>query len=59
MFGPKAYEEIIKFVRECKNHIPSVTVSIVGMRDVNVDECKKIADELGVGFRVREYNEVG
>lgn len=59
MFGSKTYEEIIKFIRECKIHIPSVTASIVGIRDVNVDECKKIADELGVKFRVREHNEVG
>ena len=58
-FGVKSYEEVKKFAKECKACIPSVTLTVVGLKDIDIVECKKIADELGVNFRVREYNEVG
>ena len=58
-FGVKSYEEVKKFAKECKACIPSITLTVVGLKDIDIVECKKIADELGVNFRVREYNEVG
>ena len=58
-FGVKSYEEVKKFAKECKAYIPSVTMTVVGLKDIDIAECKKIADESGVNFRIREYNEVG
>lgn len=58
-FGEKAYTSLITFIKEAKQAIPDVVVSIVGYPGVNVERCKNLADELGVSFRLRVYNEVG
>ena len=50
-----AYGSLIGFIRECKERIGAVTVSIVGGYQSPEDEekCRLIAEELGVRFRVR------
>jgi TatD DNase family protein len=58
-FGEKAYTALILFIKEAKKTIPDVVVSVVGYPGVNVELCKKLADELGVSFRLRRYDEVG
>ncbi len=58
-FGPLAYEAVKDFIREAKKYIPEVTATVVSAPGVDVEACRRIADELGVKFRVREYNVVG
>ena len=58
-FDGNAYPSLISFIKKAKDNIPDVMVSIVGMPKIDVEACRKIADELGVRFRVREYNNVG
>ncbi len=58
-FGEKAYTALISFIKEAKQAIPNVVVSVVGYPGVNVERCKNLADELGVNFRLRKYDEVG
>jgi TatD DNase family protein len=58
-FDGKAYPSLISFIKKAKDNIPDVMVSIVGMPEIDVEACRKIAEELGVRFRVREYNNVG
>ncbi len=58
-FGIGTYEAVKEFIREAKKHIPDVTATVVALPEVDIDACRKIADELGVMFRVREYNIVG
>jgi TatD DNase family protein len=58
-FGVKTYEAVKDFIREAKKYIPEVTVSVVSLPEVDIEACRKIADGLGVKFRVREYNIVG
>ena len=50
-----AYDSLMDFIRECKEKIGAVTVSIVGGYQPPEDEekCRLIAEELGVRFRVR------
>ena len=50
-----AYGSLIGFIRECKEKIGAVTVSIVGGYQSPEDEerCRQIAEALGVRFRVR------
>lgn len=53
------YPALISFIKKARDYIPDVMISIVGMPGIDVEACRKIADELGVRFRVREYNNVG
>jgi len=56
-FGEDAFDGIIEFAGECKKYIPHVELTVVGMPDIDLKAAKKIADGLGVSFRVRTYYE--
>ena len=59
-FGDNAYPAILFFIREAKKHIPKVIASAVSVPGLDIEACRKVAeDDLGVRFRVREYNTVG
>ena len=58
-FGIVTYEAVKEFIREAKKYIPDVTATVVSLPEVDIDACRKIAEELGAKFRVREYNVVG
>jgi TatD DNase family protein len=58
-FGIGTYDAVKEFIREAVNHIPDVTATVVTLPEVDVEACRKIAEELGAKFRVREYNVVG
>jgi TatD DNase family protein len=58
-FGIETYEAVKDFIREAKKYIPDVTATVVSAPEVDVEACRKIVEELGVKFRVREYNVVG
>ncbi len=55
MGGEKAYAAILDFIRESKESIPSVAVSIVGgtISASAVRECESMAESMGVKFRIR------
>jgi TatD DNase family protein len=58
--GEAAYEAVKDFIRDARRHVPSVTASVVALPNLDVEACRRIAeDELGVAFRVRPFNEVG
>jgi len=54
-----AYNEVIRFIKQAKDSIPDVQVTVVELEGVNVEKCRKIAESLGVKFRVRKFNVVG
>lgn len=59
-FGDNAYPAILYFLREAKKYITKVVASVVAVPDLDVEACRRVAeDEIGVAFRVREYNTVG
>ncbi|MFQ5963398.1 MAG: TatD family hydrolase [Candidatus Scalinduaceae bacterium] len=58
-FNGKAYTSLLSFIKEAKTFIPDVMVSVVDMPEIDIEGCRKIAEKLGVRFRVREYNNVG
>ena len=56
-FGEDAFDAIIEFARECKKYIPEVELTVVGISQIDEKAAKKIADDLGISFRVRTYYE--
>jgi TatD DNase family protein len=58
-FGVQGYQAVKDFLSEARKHIPSVTASAVAIPGIDMEACRRVAKELGVGFREREYNEVG
>jgi len=58
-FGEEGFAAIKVFLAEAKKHIPSVTATAVTLPGLDIDACRRIAEEIGVAFRAREYNELG
>jgi len=59
-YGESAYNAIKDFIRDAKSWIPEVIATVVAMPGIDVEACRTIAEkELGVKFRVRDYNQVG
>lgn len=59
-YGRKAYRAVKEFIKEAKKYIPEVTATVVALPDLDIEACRKVVEEeLGVRFRVREYNVVG
>ena len=58
-FGEESYTAVKTFLTEAKKYIPTVTASAVALPGLDIDACRQVADELGVAFRARAYNEVG
>ena len=59
-FGDRAFPAIVYFLREARKFIPKVVATVVAVPGLDVEACRRLAEEeIGVGFRVREYNEVG
>lgn len=58
-FGEAAYEGLLNFASLAKNYVPEVILSVVDvvMPPDEIEECRRIAENCGVSFRVREYIE--
>jgi TatD DNase family protein len=54
-----SFNEVIEFIREAKKFIPQVQVTVVALQGVDIERCRKIADDLKVGFRLRKLDVVG
>jgi len=53
-YGEKAFDSMLEFARKCAKHM-TVELSVVRVPGVDIDSCRRIAEAMGVGFRVREY----
>jgi TatD DNase family protein len=56
---PHAFEGVVDFIREARKYIPNVQATVVTLPGVDIEKCRKIAEDLGVGFRVRKLDVVG
>ena len=54
--GPKAYDALLAFARDCVRHISKVTLTVVDLiPPQEIEACAAIARELGASFKVRSY----
>ncbi|HEY4716743.1 MAG TPA: YchF/TatD family DNA exonuclease [bacterium] len=58
-YGEQAFHAVLEFIRQSKDYIPEVIATVVALPHLNVEECRKIADTIGVKFRIREHNSIG
>jgi TatD DNase family protein len=58
-FAEEGYQAVKDFLQRAKEYIPEVIASAVTYPGVDIAACRQVAEQLGVEFRVREYQEVG
>jgi TatD DNase family protein len=54
-----AFEGVIEFIKESKKFIPHVNITVVDIPEIDIERCKRLADELGVKLKIRRFNVVG
>ncbi len=54
-FGPEAFRGVVDFVKACVGRIPRVLLTAVDIPNLELEAVRNLARELGVEFRVREY----
>jgi len=54
-----AYPAVLAFLRSARDRNPEVTATLVSVPGLDVEACRRVAEDLRVSFRVRTYNEVG
>ena len=58
-FGEAGFDGVCQFLKEATAYIPDVTATAVTVPGVDIESCRRLAESLGVKFRIREYAEVG
>ena len=57
-YGEDGFYAMLDFAKAAKAHVPIVILSVVDVIGSDaVEKCRKIAEDIGVTFRVREYSE--
>ena len=56
-FGETAFDAILDFAAEVKHYVPKVLFTVVdaALSPSEIEECRKIADRVGIPLRVRTY----
>lgn len=57
--GSEAYNAMIEFIKGCKAAGIETVASAVDLPDLDVNACRKLASELDVEFRLRNYSDNG
>lgn len=55
-FGEKSFDAMLKFAKECKEYGTPVKLTVVDViSKEDIEDCKKLCEEIGIPLRVREY----
>jgi len=55
-----AFLALLDFARRAREFVPQVTLTAIdGLKGVDISACRALAEQLGVGFRRRELDQVG
>lgn len=55
-FGPDTFDKVKEFVCQARKYIPWVEITFLNLPGLEESKCKEIAHQLGVNYRLREYN---
>ena len=57
-FGEDGFYEMLDFAKKAKEYVPHVVMSVVDViGPEEIEACRKVAESIGVEYRVREYSE--
>ena len=57
-FGEDGFYEMLDFAKKAKKYVPHVVLSVVDVIDeAEIEACRRVAEDIGVEYRVREYSE--
>ncbi len=57
-YGEEGFYEMLRFARAAKKYVPEVILSVVDVIGEDaIEKCRKIAEDIGVKYRVREFSE--
>ena len=57
-YGEEGFYEMLDFAKKASKYVDEVVLSVVDViGKEEIEACRKIAEETGVEFRVREYSE--
>ncbi len=60
IFGKAAFDALIRYAVDCKKYVKKVVFSIVDViPPEDIEQCRRIAEENGIAFRVRKYIDNG
>jgi len=54
-----AFREVVSFIRQAKDYIPSVQATVVETEGVDIEKCRKLTEAWGIPLRVRTLDLVG
>jgi len=54
-----AFPAVVDFIRDARNYIPNVQATVVEMKGIDIEKCRKLTDALNIKLRVRKLDEVG
>ena len=57
-YGEDGFFHMLDFAKKAKDYVPEVILSVVDtISKEDIEACRKIAEEIGVTYRVRIYSE--
>lgn len=57
-FGEDGFYAMLDFAKKAKEYVPHVVLSVVDViGEEEIEKCRRIAEDIGVEYRVREYSE--
>lgn len=57
-YGEEGFYEMLDFAKKAKEYVPEVVLSVVDVIGEDaIEKCRKIAEDVGVTYRVREFSE--
>lgn len=54
-FGENIYKDVVSFAQQCNKAGIKTVLSVVKLHEIDIEACKKVAENIGIPLKVREY----